>query len=61
MNKHAKHLGQKSFSSKVIVGDTDTQTHTHTHTHNTGLIALPRPLGKCLAVFTVFVYVAAFW
>ena len=33
MNRHAKHQGQRSFTSKLLSIHTDRQTDTHTHTH----------------------------
>jgi len=34
MNQRAKYLGQRSFTSTVIIL-TDTETHTNIHTHRT--------------------------
>jgi len=33
MNQHARYVGQRSFSSKVVVRYIDRHMHTHTHTH----------------------------
>jgi len=42
MNRHAKHQGQRSFTSKLLSIHTDRQTDTHTHTHtHTHTSALP--------------------